>query len=458
MLHGGLQHEQAIQSGAFPGFAFYPQAVTYDQAKAILERIIIELPIDINSIYVHGLSGGASKTLTFTETYPTLVAAAFPMSGSDVNLETQTLLYTPFREAQGSLDINPTPAYSQAVVDWFNTNGGHLEYFTRSAYQHGTWDYMYSRSDFFSWFLAQHKNTIEVRFNRNLLCPEAPISVDMGFTPGFDSYEWSKDGVTIVGQNAAKLIATAYGSYSGRIKNRGVWSDWATPVTVGVKSATNTPPIQPNGFKSVVLPAPDGSTTSELTLPAGYASYSWKNASNTVVGTSQVYTGVPVGTYTASAMEVNGCATIPSPPFKVINATGPNSPDAIDDFLGYATSSTNINLSWADKPSPNYNETGFEIYRSATGANGPYTMVGLTAADAVGFNDTNLTPNVTYSYKVRPVNQYSAGPVSSVISVLTQVDNIAPTAPSNFATTNVAPEFGVVYLVRINRQRWCFPL
>src|SRR5258708_2126977 len=287
LVQGGQHQMIAIQNGTFDGFALYPQGVTYDQAKILVDWMLNNLQIDPNRVYVHGLSGGGGLAITFTIHYPTYIAAAFPMSATDVGMQSQSLLYTPWRESQGSKDINPYPATSQAVVDWYNANGGHLQYYLLDGVGHGTWDYMYALPDFFQWFLSYSKNTILVRYNRNLVCPGTPISVDMGFTPGFEAYEWSKEGVTIPGEINAKLIATAYGSYSGRIKNRGVWSDWATPVVVGPKPTTNTPPVQTNGVKSIVLPALDGSTTTELTLPAGYQSYAWKDASNTFVSTIQ---------------------------------------------------------------------------------------------------------------------------------------------------------------------------
>lgn len=438
LRNGGEVHKKAVQNNTFPCFLLYPQSVTSSEGKAILERVITELPVDINQIFVEGLSGGGGKVWEFTIANPTLVAASFPMSASNDGAKTANLLYNSIRQGQGGLDINPAPGWSQTIVDWYTTNGGHLEYFYLPNVGHGTWTSMYALPDFFSWYMSKRKNQIMVRYNRNQICPEVAIDVDMGFTPGFDAYEWRKDGVLMPSETAHKLNATSYGSYTGRIKNRGVWSDWSEPVVVSVKSTTNTPAIQTNGLKSIVLPAPDGSTTTELMLPDGYQSYSWKNASNQVVSTSRVFSNVPTGVYTASANEYNGCATIPSPSFSVINAIGTKSPDAIADFLGYALSGSQVSLSWTDKPSPAYNETSFEVYRS-TDAAGAYTLISKVAADAVGYIDSSVSPNVVYYYKIRPVNQYSAGPVSDIISVLTEVDNIAPTAPSNLTVTGTSP-------------------
>ncbi|MBX2916024.1 MAG: fibronectin type III domain-containing protein [Cyclobacteriaceae bacterium] len=438
LRHGGQRHRDAVQSGLFPGFLVYPQSVTIEQAKQLIDKLIQDLPVDPNRIYVHGLSGGGGDTWKFAITYPQLVAAAFPMSASDDAAKTQSMLYMPLRQAQGGMDNNPHPGWTQTIVDWFNTNGGHLEYFYLPTVGHGTWESMYSRSDFFPWFLSQRKNKILVRYNRNEICPEAVVNVDMGFTPGFDAYEWRKDGVLINGQTAHKIIATTYGTYTGRFRRGGVWSDWSEPVVVGVKATTNTPPIQANGLTSILLPAPDGKTTTELMLPEGYQSYAWRNSSGQTVSTSRIFTNVPVGTYTATANEFNGCATNPSPVFTVLNANGPNSPDAIASFLGYALTESSIALSWTDKPSPTYNETGFEVYRSLSSGAG-YSLVALLPANTITYTDNNLTPNTTYYYKIRPVNQFSAGPVSETISILTQVDNIPPSAPTNLTITSTTP-------------------
>lgn len=434
LKNGGQVHRDAVLSGKFPGFIVYPQSVTHQDAKKMMDRIIFELPIDINRIYVHGLSNGGGDTWKFLIANPTFVAASFPMSASDDAAKTSNLLYTPLRQAQGGLDTNPVPGWTQTIVDWFNTNGGHLEYFYMPNTGHGVWDAQYSRTDFFSWFLSHKKNEIMVRYDRNLLCPGAPISVDMGFTPGFEAYEWQKDGVTIAGATSNKIIATSYGSYTGRLKNQGVWTEWSAPVIVGVKPVTNTPPITANGLRSIYLPDGAGNTTTELAIPEGYVSYQWKNASNTVVSTTRVYTEVPVGTYTVTANELNGCSTNPSPAFAVKVADGPNKPEAISDLIGYATSQSSISLAWADNPSPAFNETGFEIYRS-TSASAGYKLIAINGADVVTYVDNNLNPNTTYYYKIRPINQYSAAAISAPTAVVTLVDNVAPTAPTNLKAT-----------------------
>lgn len=430
-------HKTAVLNGTFPGFVLAPQNVAADGAKDLIDKLLTLLPIDPNRIYVHGLSNGAVWSWDFAIKYPTRVAGLFPMSGVDERAKTTTLLYTPIRLAQGELDTNPAPNWTQTIVDWYNTNGGNLEYFYMPGTGHGTWTTQYKRADFYSWFLSKKKSNPLAKFAKTQTCPGDPIAITLGYTPGFEAYEWRKDGVLIAGATGATLSINSFGIYTGRIKNQGVWSEWSDPIDVSLKPPTTTPSIQINGLKSSVLPAPDGSTTTALELPEGYETYTWKNATtNAVLSNERIFEDVPVGSYKAAVQEKNGCSSNDSPVFTVLSANGAQGPDAISSFIGYATTKTDISLSWIDNPTPLYNETGFEIYRAAA-SSGPYKFIALTAANADTYLDANLTPNTNYYYQVRPVNQYTSGSVSETIMVKTQVDSKAPTAPSDLRITNV---------------------
>jgi len=61
-----------------------------------------------------------------------------------------------------------------------------------------------------------------------------------------------------------------------------------------------------------------------------------------------------------------------------------------------------ISLGWQDN-SPN--ETGFQVLRSTTGANGTFTTITTTAAKVTSYTDTGLDPNQQYCYKVQAIGQ-----------------------------------------------------
>ncbi len=65
------------------------------------------------------------------------------------------------------------------------------------------------------------------------------------------------------------------------------------------------------------------------------------------------------------------------------------------NLTGAVASTTQINLSWTDNST---NETGFKIERKTS--SGTYAVIGTTATDVATFNDTGITPNTTYIYRV----------------------------------------------------------
>ncbi|HZY81973.1 MAG TPA: fibronectin type III domain-containing protein, partial [Cyclobacteriaceae bacterium] len=439
LVHGGELHKNAVLSGAFPGFLLYPQSVGADGGKDVLLKVIEQLPVDFNRIYVHGLSNGGQETWKFTIANPGLVAAAFPMSAADLNATTNNnLLYTPLRESQGELDTNPSPAYGQQVKDWFDANGGHLEYFFMTGVGHGTWNAQYNRPDFFPWFLSQKKNKIMVRYDRNLICPGESASVVMGFSPGLQAYEWRKDGQLISGATTNTITATSFGSYTGRIRNRNVWSEWSEPVIVGSRPASVTPDITVVG-SSLYMPDINGTSAVKLSLPTGYATYTWnKQGDAQPVGSTQQVTVTSPGTYRGTITEVGGCVNVPSiasNPVTVIDATGA-APSVPKNLQAAGASLTSINLTWEDDPNPTLNEIGFEVYRSDV-SGGPYALVATVGADVLTYVNSGLIQNQSYYYKVRAISSTGASAGTAEVVGVSQVDTTPPSAPYNVTKTDI---------------------
>src|SRR5438034_1869631 len=61
-----------------------------------------------------------------------------------------------------------------------------------------------------------------------------------------------------------------------------------------------------------------------------------------------------------------------------------------------------IGLAWQDN-SPN--ETGFNVLRSTTGANGTFTTVATTGAGVTSYDDTGLDPKLQYCYRVQAIGR-----------------------------------------------------
>lgn len=154
----------------------------------------------------------------------------------------------------------------------------------------------------------------------------------------------------------------------------------------------------PESNVSFLLCSRDGSTTSTGTVlrqvsefPCGPQSYVYPSSSS-LVGYSLLCTETP------------NYIDVPEEPSN-LGAT--------------VNSATEISLSWEDNSST---ETGFEIQRSVDATN--YTVVTTTAADAVSYVDSGLSPSTQYYYRVRACESDSCSTVAAVSATTTAAVHI----------------------------------
>lgn len=109
-------------------------------------------------------------------------------------------------------------------------------------------------------------------------------------------------------------------------------------------------------------------------------------------------------------------------------------PTAPTGLAASAASSTRINLSWGNVSG----ETGYKIERSVNGVN--WTQVGTTGTDVTSFQDTTVSANTTYQYRVRATNAGGDSAFSNLASATTPATPtapVAPVAPSNLGAVAV---------------------
>lgn len=442
LFHGGQVHMNAVDNGTFDGFLLYPQtsntsgvwslAQVNVMASLITNYLIPQVAVDPNRIIVNGLSSGGSATWMFVEFNSKLAAGAVPMSAvapKDTNY-IPTLLFNPIWLSTGALDGSPSPSTAKQVVQIYQKAGADLKYKLYTTLGHGVWDSVWKEPDYFPFLNRVHKANPWPLYGENQYCPGSSISVTLGVTPGFDGYQWRKDGVVIPGATTNKMQAIAAGTYDCRILRGSVWSVWS-PIPVIIKSAiTATPTIQVNGLASKVIPAPDGSTSVTLQATGGYASYTWqKVGSTTTVGTSQLYTTSTPGSYIVQVKSTQGCTSSFSSPFIVVNANGPNKPDPATNLTVTPVSMSQLKLTWLNNLTPVYNETNFEIYQATT-SGGPYKLVAITGADVLTYTAGGLTAGTRYYYIIRAVNNTGASANTAEVSGVTASDITPPSIPA----------------------------
>ncbi len=450
LYHGGYNYMVADDNGVFDGYILFMQSqgwwgtTSYLRILDIINYMITNNKLDPFRISVNGLSSGGQASWDMVINYPNYISASLPMSNVSIGYKDPSVVnkvkFTPIWNFQGALDGSPSPSTAEQVRDAMVNAGGNYRYSEYANVGHNTWDSAFADPDFFPFQLRGYSSNPWVLYGRTGFC-DSNVNLTLGVPPGFDGYQWRKNGNIISGATSNTINVTSLGTYDAKVLRGSIWSDWShIPVVIQITPPTITPPITVSGLMSNVITSGDGKNYVNLEVPDnGYTSYTWKKVgSDSIIGNQRIYTATQTGQYIAAVTEEYGCSNVYSPPFPVINAKGKNVPDAASKLVASTISSTEVLLNWENNPHPLYNETYFEIYRSA-GQDGNYHFAGKVPADSLSFKDENLMPGIAYYYEIRAVNNNGAAAMSNIASTKTLVDNILPSAPGTLTivyTTN----------------------
>lgn len=449
LIHGGQGHMNAVNQDKFDGFLFYPQnefgffgPAQYSIIKTLIENYFVpQLKVDINRVIVDGLSGGGTATWDFCTTYPKLVAGMLPISAANTaNASSSTFLnalkFIPIWHFQGGQDRNPTPAVAEAVGNALLNVGANYRYTIYPNGGHGIWNNAWSEADYYPFLNKAHKANPVALFGKYQFCEGESPNVTLGLSPGFDGYEWRKDGVLIAGATTNTYSVTSFGTYDCRIKRGDEWSPWSpSPFVVKLKDPTITPPIQPVQGQSSVIPSL-ASNTVTLILPEGFETYTWqKVGSGATIGTTNTLEVSTSGEYIARVTEKFGCLSVFSAPYVVSSSIGANKPDGVSKVTATTISKTSLKVDWIDNPHSTNNETAFEIYKATT-SGGPYSLAGVAPANSNSILINGLEFGKKYYIVIRAINATAASVTSEEAEAKTFRDSLPPSAPTNFRTTN----------------------
>ncbi|HUI07681.1 MAG TPA: fibronectin type III domain-containing protein [Verrucomicrobiae bacterium] len=138
---------------------------------------------------------------------------------------------------------------------------------------------------------------------------------------------------------------------------------------------------------------------------AGYRVYRNGTQVATTAGTSYSDGGLAPATeycYTVVAFDGAGNASSTSAQAwaTTLASASDDAPAAPSNLAATAVSATEVTLTWQDNSD---DELGFQIER-ALSADGPWSLVGATAADETSYSDIGLAPSTTYYYRVSAFN------------------------------------------------------
>ena len=146
----------------------------------------------------------------------------------------------------------------------------------------------------------------------------------------------------------------------------------------------------------------------------------------------------PGATYSFYIKAYNAAAGY-SPASNTLNLTMADPPSKPSNLTATPTATTKIRLNWTDNSD---NETGFKVGRSSTGPTSGFSEIVSLGANITTYENTGLTSNVQYWYRVRAHNASGDSAYSNVASAVTLASIATPT---NLALTaaKVAGNYGV---------------
>ena len=188
----------------------------------------------------------------------------------------------------------------------------------------------------------------------------------------------------------------------------------ATAIGRRVTLAWTDNSISETGF--VIQRSSDNGATWAILTTTGANSTATGTYADTTVGEGAAYS------YRVQAVNTAGhSATSNAPSVTII-------PAAPSGLTATASSGTQINLVWTDNST---GETGTLIERSANGGS-TWSQVTTTAANAVTYHDTGLTPGTSYSYRISAINAGGASTYATAAGLT------APAAPGNVVAAAVS--------------------
>jgi endoglucanase len=97
---------------------------------------------------------------------------------------------------------------------------------------HDTWYSFWQQPNFWPFVNKVYSSNPWPLFAKTKFWIGQPINTTLGLTPGFESYEWRRNGVLLPG-NGNEILVTTTGVYDARVRKNGVWSEWShVPVKI----------------------------------------------------------------------------------------------------------------------------------------------------------------------------------------------------------------------------------
>jgi len=124
----------------------------------VLDDAIEKYPLDLNRIYLTGLSMGGFGTWKTANDYNDIFAAIVPICGGGFIYDAAKIKHIPTWVFHGALDEVVPLSKSQDMVNALRNLGADVLFTVYPQAKHDSWTETYSNLELYSWLLKQTKN------------------------------------------------------------------------------------------------------------------------------------------------------------------------------------------------------------------------------------------------------------------------------------------------------------
>ena len=147
---------QCPENDTWGGYLYHNRPTPSQNLVVSLTQVLLmQLPVDINRVYLTGVSMGAIGTWDIVARYPGLFAAALPIAGAGDPANSRALQRLPICSFHGDQDLNVDPVDDRNMFALIQSAGGIMKYTEYPGVGHNAWDQTYSDTTVISWLFSQ---------------------------------------------------------------------------------------------------------------------------------------------------------------------------------------------------------------------------------------------------------------------------------------------------------------
>ena len=157
-LQDGTNLPFIVVSPQCPKDTDWCDSLMLDGLNALLDELITTCRVDVDRIYLTGLSMGGGGTWKLGAMNAERFAALAPVCGYGDGEWASRLRRMPIWVFHGALDDVVNPEESQGMVDAINKAGGNVKFTLYPDANHNSWTATYNNPELYDWFLSYTRN------------------------------------------------------------------------------------------------------------------------------------------------------------------------------------------------------------------------------------------------------------------------------------------------------------